>query len=155
MSNPVTKIDNHCPRFHFLPPTDSYQSGIRLIPGSNNVPNAYLEELNAVEVETVDRHGKLTGKKRYPGRELLAQLQETVVIHTVNGTKLSPQITVYPEGSAAEQEGPQLPVTLDGYGDVAALEIVKRTSDKSALARWEKAARGDLKKAISDRRQAL
>lgn len=154
MSDPVTLIENYCPRFHFLPPTESYDGGIRLVPGKNNVPNAYMDELLAHECDKVNKAGKVVGT-RFPGRELIAQLEVPVVIHTHNGSKVSAQICVFPAGSAAEAEGPTLPATLDGYSDTAALEIVKRTNDKVALARWEKAARGDLKKAVSDRRQAL
>lgn len=154
MSDPVTVIENNCPRFHFLPPTESYEGGIRLVPGKNNVPNKYLEELEAYEVDKVDRNGKKTGT-RFPGREVLAELQKPVIIHSVQGQRFYAQITVYPAGAAAEHEGPALPASLDGYSETAALEIIKRTTDKKALERWEKAARGDLKKVISDRRQSL
>jgi hypothetical protein len=140
MASPTTQIDNNAPRYIILPATKDWANGYSLKPGKNNVPKKYMEQLSERKVKTVDEEGNVTGE-RYPGREELARLQEPVVIHTHNGSKVSPLITVYPDGAVAPEEGPQMPATLDGYSEMAAVEIVKRTTDRATLQRWEKGAR--------------
>lgn len=143
----ILRIENNTDRHIILPPlraTDAsgeevdFPRGVRLLPGLNTVPRLYMDVLVARETKA-DTKGAPKGapKVRYPGRVLLAQLQEPVDIVTINGRKRGPQITIYePDQVADREDGPVLPADLRAYGQRAALELIKAVSNVQRLRAW-------------------
>jgi hypothetical protein len=85
----------------------------------------------------VDKRGKETGKKRYPGKELIASLLQRVKIVTSDGTHYGPQITIYePEQVANRPDGPELPDFLDNYSDKIAIKLIENVEQADKLESW-------------------
>jgi hypothetical protein len=161
MTQSTVVIEYHLPRLHFLPPTDSFPDGLRLVPGENNVPTKYLDELEAQEIvlhrytEVADSNGIVSVQKtfvgtRKPGVEALEALQQPVTMYHGQGHRyVGPQITIHrrPEPpEVAPKHPPKLPENLG-----AALEVVAHCDDSRYLERWALEAKGQLKTAIVER----
>lgn len=145
--DPVVSVDNNTAHMIYLPCTDTFAKGLRLIPGHNLVPTKYMDELTAMKLEAAEVT-TISGRKtkmpeRYPGREGLALLQESVRIVTSSGETWGPQITIFAE-ARDEEEGPKPPLVLP-RDDRAAKAVIDQTTSVSALERWSKAgnARGE------------
>jgi hypothetical protein len=160
----VRKIENHRPSFIFLPNTESFPDGIRLIPGMNSVPEKYMTELFDFEIVRFktdvvkrDKDGnRVGGTQAFPGRETLEQLQQPVRILRYEGNTTSPQITVYPEGAVLDvEDGPRLPHDLGEYEPAPALTLIRVISDKEALKRWTKDPRKEIASAAQTRISSL
>jgi hypothetical protein len=169
----VKKIENHTARFIDLPPilgietgeedgdfTD-FPNGLRLQPGLNSVPVLYLDALAAQKRVMCDKMGRpRVGKKgeplyRYPGLEIMAQLIAPVTIVTTQGTKISPQVTVYEDAQVGREDGPAAPLTLPASA-AAAKAIIAVTTERAALERWSKATKdSELKIIIATRLAGL
>lgn len=151
------KIENHCDRFIHLSPTDGFVRGINLSPGLNTVPAAYMEELQALEAPQEKLPNGKSRPMRYPGRELLQQLQQRVRIVSSDKDIFSPQITIYtPEQAPDREDGLPPPPTLDGYtSEKAALAMVSVTTDKEALTRWTRDKRRVVAQAAAEKLQTL
>lgn len=135
--NPVTTIDNNRASFIFLPPiAPDWLQGIALKPGRNEVPNKYLEALFATK----------NGRKNFDA------LKEPVRIFSHDAHEVfRPQILVYEEGQAQPDDHvATAPISLEGYSDAAALELIKVENNKQVLTTWLKNTRKvDLKTAIT------
>ena len=146
------KIDNNTARLLGLPPTDSFPSGLRLVPGLNNVPEEYMAELNE---RTVLQEPKADGTPRpvrYPGREVLADLQVPVRIVTPDSVSTGPQITIYTDDQAGREEGPPAPHDLSRYDKVeVAVALVRSTKDRKALKEYVKDRRPEVSAAARAR----
>lgn len=149
MSDTVV-IENNTSAFILLFPTDGFPQGIRLLPGNNDVPVRYLEELKEHAVTTEARGGK-PGPIRYPGREVLESLQTPITYYTVDGKVRGPRITIYERDQVARPEGPMAPIDLKAYKDEAAKIVIKTCSDKAALKRWMKDNRQEIAAAAGAR----
>lgn len=130
------RIENHTSRFIVLPPTSTFPKGVRLQPGLNTVPIKYIKQLEAVSRSGADEEGEVV--VLFPGRKALADLQQTVSLHTARGMYHGPQITMYhPDDRALDgrDDGPPPPMTLPMNQD-AAKAIVNATNNRTALERW-------------------
>jgi len=148
------KIENNTSRIIKLFATESFPNGIPLVPGENNVPKRYMEEMRE---RTRPEVVLPTGKKRprgYPGRESLARLLEPVRIVTSQGVHRGPQITIYEDAQASPEEGPPPPLDLDKYNESTAISLIKVTKDKKALKRWAEDRRPAVATAAVERLQA-
>ncbi len=148
MSADTFVIENNTAAFIYLFGTPTFPSGIRLIPGVNNVPRLFMDEFQEHSSMTESRPGK-PGVLRYPGREQLEQLQEAVEYHTTDGRRQGPRITIFTQDQAGRPEGPMAPLDLKSYKDEAALTVIKVTEDKAALRRWSKDTRKEVAQAAS------
>jgi hypothetical protein len=169
---PTKKIENNTARFIDLPPilgietgddgdfTD-FPNGVRLQPGLNSVPDVYMDALRAQKRVMCDKMGRPRADKkgaplyRYPGLEILSQLQTPVTIITVQGTKVGPQVTVFEDSQVGREDGPPAPMTLPASAD-AANAIIAVTTERAALERWLKSTKDStLKINISTRLAGL
>ena len=132
------KIENNTARLLGLPPTESYPAGLRLLPGLNNVPLEYMEELEAVCVTPEKKPNGEARPVRYPGREALSGLQIPVGIQKVDSRHNGPQITIYTDDQAGREEGVPMPLDLASYKDDVAVALVRSTRDKKALKAYAK-----------------
>lgn len=147
------RIENNTASIIYLPPyveiTDSldttidFPRGLPLLPGLNTVPLKYLEALEALERPLCDKYGKPVGKKvRFPGREVLKQLQEPVVIYRPEGgSLLQPRITIHLDPLAGRDDGPPPPAVLPTTNEKVALALVAATSNTAVLRTWSKQPR--------------
>lgn len=145
--NTTTVIVNYTDAMIFLPGTESYPSGdpaTKLRPGENNVPNRYLEELEALEVQDIK------GRTRYPGRDTLEQLQQSVMVHSYDrGSAYRPRIAILRDGAQGRESPMKPPASLDGYSEQGALALIEAVSDKSTLEAWAKTSKGAVKAAAT------
>ena len=111
------------------------------------MPKAYLEELEALEVET-EANGKKTGV-RYPGRERIAEMLKDARIYDPETykAKRGPQITIYEKVQVGRAEGPPAPEDLRTMTIPSAEALIKAHHDRGDLERWMKA---DSRKVIRD-----
>jgi len=146
------KIENNTARLLGLPPTDSFPAGLRLVPGLNNVPEDYMEELQA-RVLTPDPKSDGTPRPvRYPGREVLADLQIPVRIVTPDSITNGPQITIFTDDQVGREEGPPAPHDLSKYDKLeVALALVRSTRDRKALKEYTKDRRPEVATAARER----
>lgn len=150
------KIENHSERVISLPITDSHPEGKKILPGMNDVPLLYWEELRGYSsMPAADSAGR-PRPIRYPGRELLEDLQRPVKINMLAGTKVSPQITIYAEeGQAGPEEGTPLPADLKDMAEDVAVAVIAAAKDRQRLAAWAKDSRAKVKLAATERLAAL
>lgn len=150
MSEGVKKIENNTGRFIYLPPADDFPAGIKLLPGLNTVPNRYMDQLLAKELKVLPKKGYEPKKgeplkTRFPGRELIAQLQERVKIVTTDGAHFGPQITIYDAEQVGDRpDGPELPDFLDAYADKIALKLVENVDQLDKLEAWAQDRRPEI-----------
>ena len=144
----VFKIENNTSAFIYLFGTPSFPMGVRLIPGLNTVPKLFMDEFN--------EHTAMTEKTpvkesvvRFPGREVLADLQKVVSYHTAEGPRTGPRVTVYTDDQAGREDGPMPPQDLRGLKEEAAIATIRVTSDKAALKRWTKDTRAAVSSAAN------
>ncbi len=146
----TTLIQNCTPRAIYLPATESFERGITLVTGDNNVPNLYLEELEGLKVTDA------RGKERYPGRDELERLKQSVPVHSYDqGTTVKPQIIVYKDGQAGRTAVFTYPNDLTGYSEEAAKALIESVTDKAVMERWAKNSKGDVKSAAVARLRSL
>jgi hypothetical protein len=162
----AARIENHTPRIILLPPLegtdenpDGFPYGIKLVPGLNSVPQQYLDALLAREVPSEIGPGGKKRPNRFPGRELIAQLETAVYIYSVDGRSFGPQITVY-SGAAAQTladraDGPAAPLDLGAYEVEPALAMIKLVTDVAALKRYVKDRRNRVRDAANARLNEL
>ena len=136
----VFKIENNTSAFIHLFATPSFPAGVRLIPGLNTVPKLFMDEFNEHSALTESKPNK-PGVLRYPGREVLADLQKVVQFYTAEGPRTGPRVTLYTDDQAGREDGPMPPQDLRGMKEEAAIATVRVTSDKAALKRWSKDTR--------------
>ncbi len=159
-------IENHTPRVIILQPTASAPNGMRLIPGENNLPVKYVEELEALErllfsyKEVVDSEGNVTMRKQYlgskfPGRETLEMLQKPFEQPLGNGNVYKgPHITIHKRPEPAQEATPELPPKLPENLS-AAQHIIASCDDETRLEHWLNEARGPIKTALQTRLKTL
>lgn len=164
----IRRIENHTSRLIVLPSTLSFPNGIRLIPGLNTVPVMYLEELEAYSTparEVLVGGRKVQRKERFPGREVLEDLQKPVTrpnsersfhIAAHNGLARysGPQITIYPDAMEDRPDGPPPPEFLPTKKEQA-LPIIAVTTDRAALKRWSQQGRGEVAQAAAAKLASL
>jgi hypothetical protein len=139
------KIENNTARLLGLPPTDSFPAGIRLVPGLNNVPEDYLDELKARAVQPEPKPDGTPRAVRYPGRELLDDYLVPVRIVKPDSVHTGPQITILTNDQAGREEGPPPPHDLSRYEKVeVAVALVKSTKDRTALKAYTKDKRQEV-----------
>lgn len=133
------KIDNNTARLLGLPPTENFPAGLRLVPGLNNVPLDYLDELKAREIAPEPKPDGKPRAVRYPGREALDNLLVPVKIVKPDGATFGPQITIYTDDQAGREEGPPAPHDLSKYEkEEVAIALVRSTKDRGALKSYAK-----------------
>jgi hypothetical protein len=157
MAESVVDVTNHTRTVIALPGipgVSAHGATLRLIPGLNRVPRAYLEALAGYSVPTVDASGKPAmvevkddkGKVtsapalRYPGREMLARLTAVrVPLDLAAGKRMGYQLEIHAPGEIdpARPLGPVAPVDLPS-SEEHALVLVRVTSDREALERWSR-----------------
>lgn len=148
---PTCKIENNTACLLGLPPTDSYPSGLRLVPGLNNVPEEYMEELQSRSVMPEPKADGTPRPARYPGREALAAFQIPVRIVTPDSVTTGPQITIFTDDQAGREEGPPAPTDLGKYDDKVAVALVRSTKDRKALKAYTQDKRAAVATAARER----
>lgn len=135
-----------------IPGVSAHAAGIRLIPGLNRVPKAYLEALASYSHQKVDSNGKpdlvenkdekgkvtLIPALRYPGREILTRLTTVrVPLNLAAGKKMGYQLEIHAPGEIDPSRplGPTAPIDLP-TSEEHAMVLISVTSDREALERW-------------------
>lgn len=149
---PTCKIENNTACLLGLPPTESFPSGLRLVPGLNSVPEDYMLELKTRAVNPEPRADGTPRPVRYPGQEALDAFQVPVRIVTPDGTHTGPQITIYTDDQAGREEGPPPPHDLSKYEKPeVAIALVRSTRDRKALKEYTKDKRPAVAAAARER----
>jgi len=161
--SPIVHVTNNTRSFIHLPPIPGngvWPTGIRLLPGLNRVPRAYLDALNAyatpvadaggrpltqdVDVQVPDGKGKAVTVRekqpvlRYPGRDSIERLKtRRIRLVGPRGSFMGAAVTVHADGEVDENtpEGPLPPETLP-ENETHAIKIVESCSDREILQRW-------------------
>jgi hypothetical protein len=169
--NNITHVENNTSHRINLPPAGKHPSGVRLLPGLNSVPTAYLDALRdgfkpggkirvggqkftQEDGSTVIMGGKVvTTEDRWPGREALELLLQPVRIVKASGEHFGPQITIYPD-LLDREDGPMPPQVLP-QNEEAAILIIQSTTSKEALQRWSKMGKGKVPQAAATKLATL
>lgn len=143
----VRRIENKTVTWIILPPTPSFPSGLKLVPGLNTVPTKYLDELDerVLETEPTKRGGRLIpGKKVKPAQKMWERLTAPVHFLDDNGTRhYGPRVIFYDDLMEDRQDGPPPPVNLPANREIAK-KIIDVTTEKAALERWASQGRGEI-----------
>lgn len=164
MADTVTCITNQTRSLHHLPPIPGdgrWPEGIKLIPGLNRVPTAYLEAYREYSVqvadsggrplfkdeleETLDAKGKAVTVKvkvpvvRYPGRDELARLttKPRKLVSMDKGNFVGTTLIIHPEGEIdpSVPDGPKPPAMLP-ENEALARKLVSDMTSKAVLTGW-------------------
>lgn len=155
----IKRIENHTDHFILLPPTQGYPKGIKLIPGLNTVPIAYLDALNErvlVSEATIRGGRKIPARERRPADSMWADLQKHVRRLRVDGSESwGPQVTIYDDIMSDRQDGPPPPISLPANNKVLAQKILAVTTERAAVERWASQGRGEVAEMAKARLQEL
>jgi hypothetical protein len=136
--NTTTQIVNTTPGIIYLPPSEDFPAGFKLVPGDqNNVPNSY------VALESVQK--------------ALKHLEQPVVVRSYENPAgvYKSQVIVFSEGQAGPEHN-ITPTSLDGYPVQAAKELIRAEGDRGTLQMWLKNTRDrEVKSAITDHLKAV